>query len=418
MSTRRRALHLRWLAARRAVATAAWRVLMRIVPTAPVALVAGLPDTEENSLVTAVRVAQRSRGSVVLVAGDPARGRAALDRVATALGAEPAATRVRVVAKRAPRTAWLFVRAELVLYTHGLFDSPRPVGRRLHVNLWHGTGPKWSGNANVSQRIGAQVLSTASPIWGSATARALSMRDATLVPGNARQDLLGTGPRDVAGLLGLDPGRPLVLWMPTFRRAERAGSVGLSEGADLADDELAGDLPSLAAAAGVQLVVKPHRSDSARYEALGLAVLDDATIAAAGVTLTQVMGAAHGMLSDYSSAWVDFFATGAPIALYCPDLDAYVRDRGLNDPPLGQVAAGLMLRTGGDAQAFFASVAEGAQYAPAARDALLHALAMDIGPGRADRMLDGVRDAALARLGTDVHLEPSADAQDRQATSS
>lgn len=405
-ASRRAALRVRWLRLRRTLATSGFRTAMRVLPPAPLTLVAGLPDREENSLVTALRVRQRSDGRVVLVAADPAAARAALEQVAAALGAGSTETdRVEIVPKADPRTALLFLRAGLVFYTHGLYDSPRPAGRRLHVNLWHGTGPKWTANAVFTQRVGAQAHVAAASAWGAQTALSLGMRGAVLVTGNPRQDLLGTVPpgraAEATAALGLDPGVPFVLWLPTFRSSARAGAaVGLEEGQRLADDALAARLAALAREHGAQLVVKPHRLDADRYAATGAHVVDDGDLERAGLTLTQFAGLAAGMLSDYSSAWVDYLPTGRPVALYCPDLDRYVADRGFNQPPLDRVAAGLLLHTTEDAAEFFAAAASNRGFREPARARLVREIGADVGPDKGQRLLDDVRRLGLARFGS------------------
>ena len=146
------------LRVRGVLARALARTAMRLVPPAPLALVAGLPDTEENSLVTALALARRFRGRIVLVAREPAAARAALARTARVLGVDHV-DRVEVRAKRDPTTPWLFVRATWVAYTHGLFDSPRPVGRRVHVNLWRRRARR--GRARVGRGGRARAASAA-----------------------------------------------------------------------------------------------------------------------------------------------------------------------------------------------------------------------------------------------------------------
>ncbi|SHG22341.1 CDP-Glycerol:Poly(glycerophosphate) glycerophosphotransferase [Jatrophihabitans endophyticus] len=399
---------------RRAVAVPVARGLMRVTRPRRLALVAGLPDTEENSLVTAVALADRYPGAVVLVANDPARARVALDRVAALVGRP--ADRVRVVPKRGLATFRTFVRAELVCYTHGLYDSPRPVGRRLHVNLWHGTGPKWNANANFAQRIGAQAHSASSPLWGHEAIRALSLgADTRLVAGNPRQDVVAAA-RDRGRLagLGLDPARPLVVWLPTFRSSRSAGLVGLHEGEPLT----AAAGAAFAAAAtrhGVQLVAKPHRLDSELFTSLGVRVLTDDDVDRAGMTLYELLGQAAGLLSDYSSGWLDLLDRDISIGLYVPDLETYRRERGLNRPDLGVAAGGLLLDAG-DADDFFADVATGRVWHAAGRRACAERIELiDVAPGRrADRMLAELAQLAVDLFGDDLGLP----AQREPATSS
>ncbi len=404
---RPRSLRLETLRLRGVLARAAARTAMRVLPARRTALVAGLPDAEENSLVTALALAGRFDGRVVLVAQDPGGARELLARTARVLGVGPAADRVRVVAKSDPRSAVEFVRATWVFYTHGLFDSPRPVGRRVHVNLWHGTGPKWNANANQSVRIGADVLAAYGQVWGAEVARALRMPpDTAVVPGNARQDvLLATHDRARLAALGLDPARPLVLWLPTFRASARAGRTGLREGVPLsADQGLATRLPALAAAHGVQLAVKTHRHDDDDYAALGLPVISTDDVRAAGLSVYGLMGLADAVVSDYSSVWVDFLATGRSVGLYCPDLERYETERGLNRPGLREVAGGLLLDAEGAGE-LFAAVAAGEMFRSDALAAVRERLgvAREQGP-RAAAMLDALGELAEQRYGTRLGL--------------
>lgn len=437
-------LRLFALRARALVARAGARTVMRFVPPRAQALVAGLPDSEENSLVTAIALARRFRGRVLLVANDPPAARTQLERVAALLdgpGATPSADggpstapsadggpgrsaregagAVVVVPKRGLATYREFLRSAVVAYTHGLYDSPRPVGRRLHVNLWHGTGPKWNANARQSQRIGADVLAANNEPWGREVARALAMPPGTrIVAGNAREDVMlaaGRATRDPRAALGLDPDRPLVLWMPTFRASARAGRVGLREGQPLGvgSDPVLDRLVADATAAGVQLVLKTHRHDDDDYAARGVRVLTTEDVLAAGLTLYQLVGLADAIVSDYSSVWVDFLATGRSVALHCPDLAVYERERGLNDPPLREVAGGLFLTTPDDASELVTDVAAGRVFRAGSLTGVREALGMpDLGGGsRADAMIDDLATIARARWGTDLGLGPPSSAR-------
>lgn len=380
---------------RRAVSVPVSRLLMVLRAPRRRALVGGLPDTEENSLVTTIGLARRYRGEIFLVANDVELVRTQLRRVAALIGATEAADRVTVINKTGLRTYLIFIDSELVLYTHGLYDSPRPVRKRLHVNLWHGTGPKWNANANFAQRIGAQAHSASSPLWGLEAIKALSMRpDTVIVAGNPRQDVItaATDRTALAGL-GLDPERPYVLWLPTFRRSTAAGLVGLAEGESLTASAAAA-FTAAADRAGVQVIIKPHRLDADRLGELGLTVITDADLGTAGVTLYQLIGLSDGLLSDYSSVWVDYLETGRSIALFVPDLDSYTAGRGLNLPQLGDVAGELII-TEDTAAEFFSAVADGKCFAEDAQLRLRRRLAMITPPGsRTDAMLDDLRTLA------------------------
>lgn len=399
-------LRLAKMIIRRAVSVPISQALMRLVPPRRHALIGGLPDTEENSLTTAVGLTRRYAGRVLLVANDVERTRLQLARVATLLAAPDAPAKITVIPKAGWRTYWTFLTAELVCYTHGLYDSPCPRGRRVHVNLWHGTGPKWNANANFAQRIGAQAHAASSPLWGVEAIRALSMRaDTTLVAGNPRQDVISAATdRSVVAGVGIDPSRPFVLWLPTFRSSTAAGLVGLAEGEPLTA-EAARAFAAAAELAGVQLITKPHRLDAARLDQLGLRVITDDDLGAAGLTLYQLIGLADGMLSDYSSVWVDYLDSGRSIGLYVPDLDSYTEGRGLNLPLLGEVAGELIIDQH-TVSAFFSAVADGKCFAEDAQLRLRKRLAMiTVAPGgRTDQLLTDVRDLAHRLHGTDLGI--------------
>jgi hypothetical protein len=399
-------LRLAKMIIRRAVSVPISQALMRLVRPRRHALIGGLPDTEENSLTTAVGLTRRYAGRVLLVANDVERTRLQLARVAVLLAAPDAPDKITVMPKAGWRTYWTFLTAELVCYTHGLYDSPCPRGRRVHVNLWHGTGPKWNANANFAQRIGAQAHAASSPLWGVEAIRALSMpADTTLVAGNPRQDVISAATdRSVVAGVGIDPSRPFVLWLPTFRSSTAAGLVGLAEGEPLTA-EAARAFAAAAELAGVQLITKPHRLDAARLDQLGLRVITDDDLGAAGLTLYQLIGLADGMLSDYSSVWVDYLDTGRSIGLYVPDLDSYTEGRGLNLPLLGEVASELIIdeHTVSD---FFSAVADGKCFAEDSQHRLRKRLAMITVPpgGRTDQLLTDVRDLARRRYGIDLGI--------------
>ena len=438
MKARARLVALR---VRAVLARALAHAVMRVLPPHAQSLVAGLPDSEENSLVTAIALARRTRGRVLLVANDPAHAREQLDRVAEVLDAaspearqsavvggrtaREAADVVVVVPKKGVATFLEFLRSAVVAYTHGLYDSPRPAGRRLHVNLWHGSGPKWNANAKQSVRVGADLLAANNEPWGRETARALAMPPGTrILPGNPRQDVMlaaATAPRattrEALARLGLDPDAPVLLWMPTFRTSARAGRVGLREGQPFGEmsDPVLEAIAARCSATGVQLVLKTHRHDDDDYTRLGAHVLTTEDVLDAGLTLYELIGLADAMLSDYSSVWVDFLATGRTVALHCPDLAEYERERGLNAPPLREVAGGLLLTSPDDAVELVADVAARRVFRSGELAATRSALGVTLpGPGGrtlADALLDELAALATERFGANAFFAPQRSAR-------
>jgi CDP-glycerol glycerophosphotransferase (TagB/SpsB family) len=102
-----------------------------------------------------------------------------------------------------------------------------------------------------------------------------------------------------------------------------------SEGSDISAHAV-GPLLRLLNERGVQLVVKPHPMDAADWASSGLLHVTDADLARARVPLYSLLGRAYGIVTDYSSVWVDFLLLDRPMAFLVPDRDSYTRPL---DPP-------------------------------------------------------------------------------------
>ena len=298
-------------------------VSTRVVPTTRTVLVSGFPESEGNAVEVALALLRRYDGTVVWLR-EPEGPTATL----------PAHPRLRTVPKLSRAGLWAYVRAEAVFFTHGLYGSPRPRGRRGRavVNLWHGDGPK---DLRPALGPGAMIPSThvvaSTRVFGERKAAAFgSPPEALVLTGNPRTDQLFR-PVDAATLARLGITGDFVLWMPTFRRT-KGSSVHKDwsdGGADVGLSEV-GPLRDLLRARGIQLVVKPHPMDAEERRGDGVVRLADDQLAAEGVALYSLIGASAGLVTDYSSVWVDYLLLDRPLAFLVPDLGSYTRAL---DPP-------------------------------------------------------------------------------------
>jgi hypothetical protein len=182
--------------------------------------------------------------------------------------------------------------------------------------------------------------------------------------------------------LGLASGA-FIIWMPTYRATDGAGGGAWRDAPDLSEraspedtEDPVSQITRLAAAAGVELVVKPHPLDAGRYATTGLRVITTDEIFRSGMTMYQFIGASAGMISDYSSVWVEYLALDRPLVLYCPDIDDYVRGRGFSDPPMTEIVPDLIVEDAKDIGAFFDAVASQDDWRPEARKSAREALGL------------------------------------------
>ncbi|WP_309091356.1 CDP-glycerol glycerophosphotransferase family protein [Phenylobacterium sp.] len=347
----------------RASVAALHRQLSGILHTRGRVCVYGWPDHEENSLYAAALLAGMPGLRVTLLADKPDLAAGYLRLVCR----DPSA--VEVVAKNSITGLLRASAAEVLLFTHGLYGSPDLTDRKLVINLWHGYGPKANDNAAFSARIPFSVLFCNTPVWGAAAARWLGAADARLrCCGNPRE-IAFSHPAPPASLarLGLEQER-FVLWMPTYRGSNGAAGPRWRDAPDLrARVDAAGmdpvsALQGLADAAGVKVVVKPHPLDVSRFDGGGLHVVTTEELLANGVTLYQLIAASAGMISDYSSAWVEYLDLDRPLVLYCPDLSDYIAGRGFSEPSMVKIAPGLIVETPLELTGFFEALATGTDW--------------------------------------------------------
>lgn len=371
----------------------AWLAL-RVVPARRAAVVTGTPDDEGNS-VEVVRALCGHLPVTWLVSDPP-------ERVRWLVAGCPEDDRLRMLGKSSWRGFVAYLRAEYVFFTHGLYGSPQPPRGRTFVNLWHGDGPKHrKGLADIRSTV--TVAGTRA--WGMRRAEHFKVGpEGVLVTGNPRIDQFGRPVDDrVLEELGLDPRRPLVVWLPTYRNTDSddrrlAGTVDWSDGHELSRrDEVRRfvfDVAALARDLDVSLVVKPHPLDADGYAEAGLPVLTTADLRAAQVSLYEVLARTCALVTDYSSVWTDYLALDRPIGFYCPDLEAYTAGRGLNVPDYRTVAPGPFLETTADVERFLQACVGAADPWRELRSAAVESLGVETRLGATQRLVEALGLAA------------------------
>jgi hypothetical protein len=308
------------------------RFLSRLVPRSHSIVVAAYPETEGNAVEVARALVARYPGRVVwLREGGPAP--------ADVVGL--AAEGMTLVRKASLAGLWAYLRAEAVFFTHGLYGSPRPTAGKPVINLWHGDGPK---DVRPTKSVGAFIASTylvgSTRLFTGHQAAAFEIPDdRVLLSGNPRTDQFWQPlDRERLGALGITG--DFVVWMPTFRRPRAVGAVRVpTDDADRPADEIPSDTTTTDTSGiseltvlvdelrrrGLQLVVKPHPMDADRRQSDDMVTVDEDALVAADVSLYGLLGASSGLVTDYSSAWVDYLLLDRPMAFLVPDRSHYDR---------------------------------------------------------------------------------------------
>ena len=346
-------------------------VLTRAVPQCRSVVVAAYPETEGNGVETARALLRRYPGRVVWL-----REAGPVPDEVRDLAAEGL-----VLARKAgPAGLWAYLRAEAVLFTHGLYGSPRPAPRKPVVNLWHGDGPK---DIRPAKEVGGHIASTyfvgSTRLFSDFQAAAFGVPSGrVLLTGNPRTDQLWRPfAADTLARLGITG--DFVVWMPTFRRARAVGAVRARahDGPAAGDGhpELAGLLRGLERR-GLQLVVKPHPLDADRRDWAGAVTVTEEDLVRAGTSLYAVLGASAGLVTDYSSVWVDYLLLDRPMAFLVTDRHRY--DRQLFPPDVLDWVPGEVVDPDHDPfEAFLADLDAGGREGAAQRQAVARRIGLN-----------------------------------------
>lgn len=320
-------------AARPTVRTLMRRIVPRLVawlqrawPATACVVVRGYPDLEGNAVEIVRALARRYSGTVVWINGPSSE-------VLSKLGIATSERMNVLPSMRSLRALRAYLRAEVVLFTHGIYGEPQPARNRVTVNLWHGEPIK--GGALFPHRCApgnssTYIVGSTSLLAARKSALAGLPISAYLHLGNPRTDGLFNPARpEELSAVGLEPQRPFVLWMPTFRVA-RSTSGSWSDTADTAAAAAIteGFRPCVGTlmAAGIQVAVRPHPLDSQSREVRGALVLDDGLLEEHGLLLYRLLGASAGLITDVSSVWIDYLMLDRPVGFFMPD-KAAVSDR-------------------------------------------------------------------------------------------
>ena len=310
--------------------TSAIGLVRRTIPSRRQAFVAGNPATEGN-------VVEVVRSLLEMYAGDIYWPEAPSDAFLRAAGIVPSSRILRGPGLRSHDSLRAYLRSEIVFTSHGAYGMPATTSRRPVIDLWHGEyaksgGPLYPGRTR--RTAPSTVMISASKLLAPRKLAMAGMPSSSLIwVANPRVRQLRFPASDhQLARLGIDPERPFVLWLPTWRRG-RDSVAGAVNTRNLAADEslasqFAREVGSVLERAGITLVVKPHSWDAESRATPGATVLSQVKLDDAAVPLYRLLGSAAGLVSDYSSVWIDYLSIDKPIGFFMPDRSSYDRGAG------------------------------------------------------------------------------------------
>jgi len=261
--------------------------------------------------------------------------------------------------------------AKWIFFTdaYGFCRYPHP--GQVRVQLWHGCGFKTRVNfVPCEHRYEYNIV--ISPLYKEIHQRIYGLRpDQVLVTGYPKEDWLLHPVEEWQQRLGVPQADRYIFWLPTFRKVEQKGlaevdaymlqgDTGLPLATTQAQLEALNDVLS---AQNTMLLIKLHPfQDRSLVHVEHLShvfLLDNAALHQADLPINQVLADAAALISDYSSAAVDYMILDRPIAFALTDLEQYTAKRGFVFDDILNWLPGEKLYTFEDMLSFIRDIGQG-----------------------------------------------------------
>ncbi len=210
---------------------------------------------------------------------------------------------------------------------------------QIRVQLWHGCGFKTRVNfVRCEKRY--EYTTVISDLYAKIHQEIYGLRaDQVLVTGYAKEDWLFHPAADALERLHIPKASHYIFWLPTFRMAQ-SKLAGLNEyetggqtGLPLVDSyEKLKELDEMLDGLDTILLIKLHpfqdRDRIGQIQTGHIRCLDQDLLVETDIQINQLLGYADGLISDYSSAAVDYMLLDRPIGFTLDDVEEYKKSRG------------------------------------------------------------------------------------------
>lgn len=259
--------------------------------------------------------------------------------------------------------------ARYFFFTHACGFCRLPRAGQTRIQLWHGCGFKTVRNT-MSQRGRYEYTTVISQMYAGLHRKEFGLDPGQLaVTGYAKEDWLFHPVQDWKARLGIPEAGHYIFWLPTYRAARSIVSYLDVKTASPSGLPIAGtleelrELNCLLQQKDAVLVLKLHplqrKEDIFGGGLSNIVILENEALAATGLHINQILGHGEALISDYSSAAVDFLLLDKPLAFTLDDLEEYEQGRGFILNPIEAWLPGERLVAFGDLVRFIRDVADG-----------------------------------------------------------
>lgn len=241
---------------------------------------------------------------------------------------------------------------------------------QIRIQLWHGCGFKT--RVNFVRCEGRYEYTTViSDLYADIHADIYGLRkEQVLVTGYAKQDWLFHTEKDDIKKLQIPEAAHYMFWLPTFRstehKLEQLNEYVLESETGLPivnTKEKMYRLNELLVKKNIVLIVKLHpfqdRDNVHCENCTNIHLIENEDLVKQDIPINRLLGHADSLISDYSSAAVDFMLLDRPIAFMLEDVKEYEQSRGFVFDNIREWLPGKEIFTLDDVCSFVEEVADG-----------------------------------------------------------
>lgn len=235
-----------------------------------------------------------------------------------------------------------YMQSKYIFSTHGIYDTIKATNGQTRVLLWHGMPLKKIGYLNEADtEKGVQIANyycVTSECFKSIFIKAFkAAEDNIVVTGQPRNDeLFITESKSLKHFKDFI-GNNYILYLPTYRKTAYRNEV---DGRNLNSNSyfFGGkvkdwiQLDRILNNESMKMVIKPHPMEANEFKRIeglkNIIIITDSDISEYGLSLNRIMSGASALITDYSSAYIDYLLLDRPIFFFVPDIEEYKQSRG------------------------------------------------------------------------------------------
>lgn len=242
---------------------------------------------------------------------------------------------------------------------------------QTRVQLWHGCGFKTRVNFTRCEHR-YECMPVISPLYKEIHKRIYGLRDdQVIVTGYPKDDwLFHPIEASFAELFGAPLASKYIFWMPTFRETEselnnlNEYEYGEQTGLPIVDTfEKLDAFNERLIELDVALIIKLHpfqRRDRISCDGRSnICLIENEDLDERGIPVNRLLGIADALISDYSSAAVDYLLLDRPIGFALEDKERYADSRGFVFDPLSDYLPGAEIYDFEDMLGFVSEISDG-----------------------------------------------------------